>query len=155
MSNYRISGAGNYQNPFVLAGTQRQQTNPFVLPQNGQKNGQPVSGSDIDPYALRPNQNQQYSNARRRQQDSKRPQSLEQLNNQLQQQEKEVQALRRQLEGIQDPQRKKSLEQTMQQKTAGLSSLQGMISLQYKGLSSGFAGQENKVDHIGSFITQV
>ncbi len=149
---FRISGAGSQRNPFQQ-GFQRQSvnlSNPFQLPKGSGDYGT----NGFQSYLGRGNLDQQL-NDRRKQQEQRLPEQLQQLLEQLKQREQEIARLRQQLEGAKDPTMKKELESMMNQKSSGFFSLQGQVNQHYKGLSSGFAGQENKIDHIGSFVTQV
>lgn len=69
--------------------------------------------------------------------------------------EQEINRLDYQIQNAGDPALKRNLELNRNVQNAGFASLQGEFSRQSGSSGGGFVGNENKIDHIGSFVTLV
>lgn len=154
--DFRISSAGSGRNP--LQDVYRyQRNNPFQLPvtwgQNTSSAGG-AGGTDLNPFLNRAGLDDDLRN-RRNQQSKQRPEELGRIQQKIWEREQEISRLDYQIQNAGDAGLKRSLESTRQVQNAGFASLQGEFARQSGATGGGFVGNENKIDHIGSFVTLV
>lgn len=154
--DFRISGAGGYRNPFQDA-YRYQRNNPFQLPVTWGSNTSSAGGAggtDYNPFLNRAGLSDDLR-SRRNQRTEQRPETLSQMENKLWVRQQEINRLDYQIQNAGDAGLKRSLESTRSVQNTGLISLQGEFDRQSGTVGGGFVGNENKIDHIGSFVTLV
>ena len=149
--SFPIQGGSPY-----YGGNSNQPYNPFTLPRgfNQQTGGTSNAGNGYQPYTKRSTYDQVLRNNRKTEEEM-RPEQLEKQLELLQTRKGEVDSLTFQLQNTQDPAMKKLLQGQLDETNAGFHDLQALVDQHYKGLTSGFVGTENRLDHIGSFVTMV
>ena len=152
MVDFRISGAGSNRNPFQQV--RYQQNGLFQLPVTWGQNTTSSGGAGYQPYQDRSKVDDQLRD-RQKLRSQEQPEQLQQMRNRIFIREGEIEKLRKQLHGANDPLIKRALEQSVNTKNAGYSSLQSEYNQMFSGITSGFVGNEGKIDHIGSFVTIV
>jgi len=123
---------------------------------NGNVNGlqQPFNGG-LSEYQnfLQDSQRNRSLNERKKKNGLLSPENLQRMMLQISQQQSDIDRLKYQIEASKDPSLKNSLQSRLGEKSTNFFSLQNTLSQQFKALSSGFLGSENRTDHVGSFVT--
>lgn len=123
-------------------------------PRDANQSGQPFSGGLYSSQNfLTDSLRERDALNRKKRNSAMNPESVQRMLGQLSLQQGEVSRLRAQIDAAKDPAMRERLESTLGQKSTSFNNLQSQISLQFKALSSGFLGSENKVDNVGSFVT--
>lgn len=151
--DFRITGAGSNRNPFQQVNRYQQQ-NPFQLPVTWGENTSSAGGTGYTPYLDRSKIDEQLRE-RRNQRSGEKPLELSQMRERIATRQTEIDGIQKQLRNTNDPELKRYLESNMNIKNAGFASLQGEYNKYFTGITSGFVGNEGKIDHIGSFVTTV
>jgi hypothetical protein len=132
----------------------------FNMPQRQQStssdadSNHPFKGGMLESQSfLSAAQYQRDNEARRKKNGGLSSENLQRMLSQISQQQNDINRLKYQIEASKDPFLKTRLQSTLGEKSNNFFSLQNTVSQQFKNLSSGFLGSENKTDHVGSFVT--